>query len=67
MEYCPVKVRGRFLHDQEFTIGPKSLIIDGAGASEVGGGLISNSRSNTGYCVVTPFKLEDREYVHLSG
>lgn len=63
MEYHPVKVRGRFLYDREFTMGPKSLIIKGAGASEAGGGVLTPGISNTGFYLITPFKLEGREYV----
>ncbi|KAK0088326.1 hypothetical protein PV325_012324 [Microctonus aethiopoides] len=64
MEYCPVKVRGEYLYDREFTIGPKSLIKNGAGASEQGGGLVS-TRGNTGYYLITPFKLENRDVTIL--
>ncbi|XP_043286460.1 surfeit locus protein 1 [Venturia canescens] len=65
MEYHPVKVRGRFLHDREFTIGPRSLIIKGAGASEGAGGVLTPGRSNSGYCVVTPFEVEGRDLTIL--
>ncbi|KAK0182638.1 hypothetical protein PV327_000753 [Microctonus hyperodae] len=64
MEYCPVKVRGEYLYDREFTIGPKSLIKNGAGASEQGGGLVS-TQGNTGYYLITPFKLENRDITIL--
>lgn len=60
LEYCPIKVKGKFLYDKEFTVGPKSLIKDGAGASEQGGGVFSAS-GNTGYCLITPFKVEGRD------
>ncbi|XP_044013762.1 surfeit locus protein 1 [Aphidius gifuensis] len=62
LEYCPIKVRGEFLYDKEFKVGPKSLIVGGAGVTEKGGGggLITSGGS-TGYCIVTPFKLENRD------
>ncbi|XP_032674329.1 surfeit locus protein 1 isoform X2 [Odontomachus brunneus] len=59
-EYYRVKIKGKFIYDKEFLIGPRSLIIKGQGLSEKGGGVFS-SKSNTGYYVVTPFKLEDRD------
>lgn len=60
MEYHPVIVKGYFLHDKEIYIGPRSLLKDGDGSG--GGGLISRGQStNSGYLVVTPFKLSDRE------
>ncbi|XP_015592429.1 surfeit locus protein 1 isoform X2 [Cephus cinctus] len=65
MEYYPVRVRGEFLHDKEFTIGPKSLIVDGAGASEGKNALITQGQAYTGYYVITPFKLQDRDLTIL--
>ncbi|XP_020285140.1 surfeit locus protein 1 isoform X2 [Pseudomyrmex gracilis] len=59
-EYYRVKVKGRFLYEKEFLIGPRSLILDGAGVAEKGGAMFSH-RSGTGYYVVTPFKLEDQD------
>ena len=61
LEYCPIKVRGEFLHDKEFIVGPRSLIIDGRGATEGKGNLISGSSLNKGYNLITPFKVENRE------
>ncbi|XP_046434860.1 surfeit locus protein 1 [Neodiprion fabricii] len=61
MEYQPVTVRGQFLHDQEFIIGPRSLIIDGAPASGEGGGLLTPGNVRTGFMVITPFKLEGKD------
>ncbi|XP_008555371.1 surfeit locus protein 1 [Microplitis demolitor] len=67
LEYYPIKVRGQFLYDKEFTIGPRSLIVDGSGTSEKGsgGGLIGGSGARTGYWIITPFKLEDRDLTIL--
>uniref|UniRef100_A0A6V7HL48 SURF1-like protein n=1 Tax=Bracon brevicornis TaxID=1563983 RepID=A0A6V7HL48_9HYME len=60
MEYMPVKIRGEFLYDKEIKIGPKSLIQDGAAVGEKTGGLMSSSTS-TGYWIITPFKVSDRD------
>lgn len=60
-EYCPFKVRGEFLYDNEFTVGPRSLIINGQGATEKKGNLISGHSLNRGYNIITPFKVEDRK------
>lgn len=66
MEYCPIKVKGKFLYEKEFTVGPKSLIVDGAGTSEKGGGGgIIGGGGRTGFWVITPFKLEDRDLTIL--
>lgn len=59
MEYQPVKVRGRFLHDQEIVLGPRSIVNK---SSQVGkGGLMTQQDKTTGYLIITPFKLADRE------
>lgn len=60
MEFYRVKIRGKFIYEKEFLIGPRSLIVEGQAASEKGGGVFSG-KSYTGYYVVTPFKLDDRE------
>lgn len=59
-EYYCVKMKGKFLYEKEFLMGPRSLILDGEAISEKGGGIISR-KSSTGYYVITPFKLEDRD------
>lgn len=62
LEYSPIHVRGRFLHDKELYMGPRSLLKDGDAASA--GGLISKGQNaNIGYLVVTPFELADRGYL----
>ncbi|KAL0099277.1 hypothetical protein PUN28_020091 [Cardiocondyla obscurior] len=58
-EYYRMKVRGKFLYEKEFLIGPRSLILDGEAASEKGG--IFSRKAGSGYYVITPFKLEDRD------
>ncbi|KAL6430987.1 hypothetical protein ACFW04_007034 [Cataglyphis niger] len=58
-EYYPVKVKGKFLYEKEFLMGPRSLILGGEAVSEKSGGIFS--RKGTGYYVITPFKLEDRD------
>lgn len=55
MEYQKVELIGTFLHDKEMYIGLRSQVADGK--HEGGGGLISSSQS--GYCVITPFKLSN--------
>lgn len=58
MEYQTVSVTGHFIHDKEMYLGPRGLIKpDG---EDVGGGLMSQKNSS-GYLIITPFKLEDRE------
>lgn len=59
-EYYRMKVKGKFLYEKEFLIGPRSLIVDGEAVSEKGGGIFSR-KAGSGYYVITPFKLEDRE------
>lgn len=59
-EYYPVKVKGKFLYEKEFLMGPRSLILGGEAVSEKSGGIFSR-KFGTGYYVITPFKLEDRE------
>lgn len=61
-EYYRMRIKGKFLYEREFLIGPRSLIIDGQALSEKGGGLFS-SKSNSGYYVITPFQLEDRKWL----
>lgn len=56
MEYVPVKVRGKFIHDKEFLIGPRALIENGSTSARFGS-LVSDPKTNQGWLVVTPFKL----------
>lgn len=58
MEYQTVAVTGHFLHDKEMYLGPRSLI--NQDGSESGGGLMSQKNSS-GYLIITPFKLDNRE------
>lgn len=58
LEYKPVRVKGRFLHDKEMYMGPRSLL--SGGDASTNSSLMTN-KNNTGYLVITPFKLEDRE------
>lgn len=55
-----MKVRGKFLYEKEFLIGPRSLILNGEAVSEKGGGVFSR-KASSGYYVITPFKLDDQE------
>lgn len=59
MEYQTVSVTGHFLHDKELYLGPRGLLKPGG--KETSGGLISQQNSSSGYLVITPFKLENRE------
>lgn len=58
LEYHNVRIRGTFDHTREFRIGPRRNLCHTN--NKQGGGIISSS-SSTGYHVVTPFKLADRE------
>ncbi|CRK92887.1 CLUMA_CG006320, isoform A [Clunio marinus] len=58
MEYQTVEVEGHFFHEKEMYLGPRGLIKPDA--IESGGGLISQRNSSSGYLVITPFKLENR-------
>lgn len=53
-------VQGQFDHSRELYIGPRSLLVDGAAASPTG---LTTQKSGvkSGYLVVTPFHLTDRE------
>lgn len=61
MEYRQVKVRGQFQHDKELYMGPRSFIKNNDGATK--GSVFSSQNTGSGFLVITPFKLEDREYV----
>lgn len=58
MEYQTVAVTGHFFHDKEMVLGPRGLIKPNG--EESGGGLISQ-QNTSGYLIITPFKLDDRE------
>lgn len=60
MEYRAVKLRGEFIHDKELYIGPRSFIEQNNDGKERP---VFGSTPKSGYLVVTPFKLEGREYV----
>jgi surfeit locus 1 family protein len=60
MEYQTVKMRGRFIHDKELYLGPRSLIKSDDHKSQ-GGGIFSQQSSSSGYQVITPFKLDGRQ------
>lgn len=64
MEYCPVRVHGKFLHEKELVLGPRSLVKKGR-HEKSGGGVMTQQDSSTGYLIITPFKLEGREWVLL--
>lgn len=60
MEYRVVRLRGEFDHDKELYIGPRSFIEQ---EQESKGRAVFGAAPKSGYLVVTPFKLEGREYV----
>lgn len=60
LEYCPVHVRGHYLHDKEIHMGPRTVLEHGdAGTSS--SLMSSNQNKSQGYLIITPFKLADRE------
>lgn len=58
MEYCPVRVRGKFLHDKELVMGPRSFVKKD---QPRGGGIMTQQDGSSGYLIITPLKLEGRE------
>lgn len=58
LEYQRVKLTGTFDHSREVFLGPRPLMV-GGDIDTQGSGLISSGQS--GYLVVTPFKLADRD------
>lgn len=64
MEYLPIKVKGKFLHDKEILIGPRALIDNDSAAARVGS-LVSDPKKNQGWLVITPFRLADTGKVIL--
>lgn len=60
LEYYPITVSGKFVYDNEFTIGPRNLIMDGKPLNSTSS-LISSQDGHKGYYVITPFKLSNRE------
>lgn len=61
MEYQNVIVRGHFINDRELLVGPRGLISPKAANNHQGGGLFTAQSSSSGFQVITPFKLEERE------
>lgn len=62
LEYRRVKIKGTFDHSREVLLGPRPLMIRGD-VQQAGSGLISSGQS--GFLVVTPFKLLDRDLTIL--
>ncbi|XP_018335365.1 surfeit locus protein 1 [Agrilus planipennis] len=63
LEYRPVHVKGKFLHDKELYVGPRSFIKDGEASTE--GSVFSEGNVHSGYNVITPLKLSDRDEIIL--
>lgn len=57
-EYQKFELCGTFQHDKEVYIGPRSMIGDEKNEPS---GMLSSGQS--GYQVVTPFKLSDSKYM----
>ncbi|XP_069992145.1 surfeit locus protein 1 [Penaeus vannamei] len=57
LEYQRIKLTGTFDHTREIFLGPRPLMVRGDIDTQ-GSGLISSGQS--GYLVITPFKLADR-------
>ncbi|XP_076245707.1 surfeit locus protein 1 [Calliopsis andreniformis] len=64
-EYYPIKVKGRYLYDKEFTIGPRGLILRGKPADDKSSFISKSDSNQKGYCIVTPFKLSDQDLTIL--
>lgn len=58
IEYKSVQVRGQFLYEREFLMGPRSLINNMQTK-------LSNPKNKSGWLVITPFKLCDSSQVIL--
>ncbi|KAH8397570.1 hypothetical protein KR222_010254 [Zaprionus bogoriensis] len=63
MEYRLVKLRGKFLHDKEMLMGPRSLIRPDGEESQ--SGLFSQRDAGNGFLIVTPFQLANRDDIVL--
>lgn len=62
LEYRRVKMIGTFDHNREILLGPRPALVEGD-VSQSGSGLISSGQS--GFLVITPFKLADRDLTVL--
>lgn len=60
LEYFPVHVQGRYLHDREIHMGPRTML-EGGDAVTTSSLMSTNQNKTQGYLVITPFKLDDRE------
>ena len=64
MEYRSVIVEGKFIHDKELYLGPRSFIHPDGVESQ--GGLFSQQNQTNGYLIITPFKLKGRRFVYYN-
>lgn len=62
MEYRTVKVKGQFLHEKEFLIGPRAIIYHNNPADV---GNLFGTRNTNGWNVITPFKVENEDLTIL--
>ena len=56
-QYRRVQVRGKFNHEQEMVIGPRSNLV----ADESHGLIAMDATAKIGVNIITPLKLSDRE------
>lgn len=67
MEYRRVKLRGRYLYENEFIIQPRGRFDEAHSDRDGGGSLIGNPASSShGGHVVTPFQIEGTKLVTRS-
>ncbi|XP_043669106.1 surfeit locus protein 1 [Vespula pensylvanica] len=62
LEYCTVKAKGKFLHEKEFLIGPRSVIYHNVAIDT---GNLFARRNTNGWNVITPFKVENQDLTIL--
>ncbi|XP_046818121.1 surfeit locus protein 1 isoform X1 [Vespa crabro] len=62
LEYYTVKAKGKFLHEKEFLVGPRSVIHHNI-ATDTGN--LFSRRNTNGWNVITPFKIENQDLTIL--
>uniref|UniRef100_A0A915HY21 SURF1-like protein n=1 Tax=Romanomermis culicivorax TaxID=13658 RepID=A0A915HY21_ROMCU len=62
LEFRPIKVKGHFIHDEEFLIKPRVRVDLKSNSSKA---IFTSDSTTAGAMVVTPFKLSDRDLVIL--
>ncbi|XP_014768077.1 surfeit locus protein 1 [Octopus bimaculoides] len=59
LEYCRIRVKGRFIHKDEFAIAPRSNFIEDSDHKL----LTHDASKKVGMNIITPFKLSDRDMI----